>query len=134
MLSAVTQDELSKLLFPRFTLLQRINVRHTNFFPLLPLIHENTDPTKNKTVKPILDEASKEILAQKKEVTRLASVASKHPFYKYNSLWSRELQNFVRWNLSFPSYEGRREERTNLAPLRYLGLLHRVLRVARWLP
>jgi hypothetical protein len=43
----------------------------------------------------ILDDASKEILAQKEDVARLATVASKHPFYKYNSLWSRELQNLV---------------------------------------
>ncbi|KAK2758981.1 hypothetical protein FQN54_003079 [Arachnomyces sp. PD_36] len=46
-------------------------------------------------LKPLLEEASKDILAQKEEVSRLASVASKHPFYKYNSLWSRELQNLV---------------------------------------
>lgn len=26
---------------------------------------------------------------------RLKSVADKHPFYKYNGLWTRELQNLV---------------------------------------
>lgn len=49
-----------------------------------------------KTVKPILDESAKEIHAQKEDVARLASVASNHPFYKYNYQWSRELQNLVR--------------------------------------
>jgi hypothetical protein len=46
-------------------------------------------------VKPVLEDATKEILAQKEEVARLKSVADKHPFYKYNGLWSRELQNLV---------------------------------------
>jgi hypothetical protein len=50
-------------------------------------------------VKPILDQAAKDILAQKEEVTRLVSVASQHPFYKYNGVWSRELQNLVGWDL-----------------------------------
>jgi hypothetical protein len=46
-------------------------------------------------VKPVLEDATKEILAQKEEVFRLKGVADKHPFYKYNGLWSRELQNLV---------------------------------------
>ncbi|CAG8888149.1 unnamed protein product [Penicillium egyptiacum] len=44
---------------------------------------------------PVLDDVTKEILAQKEEVTRLKAVADQHPFYKYNGLWSRELQNLV---------------------------------------
>lgn len=50
-------------------------------------------------MKPILDQAAKDILAQKEEVIRLVSVASQHPFYKYNGVWSRELQNLVSWDL-----------------------------------
>lgn len=46
-------------------------------------------------MKPVLDDVTKEILAQKEEVTRLKAVADQHPFYKYNGLWSRELQNLV---------------------------------------
>lgn len=46
-------------------------------------------------VKPTLDAATQEIIAQKQEVTRLKGVADKHPFYKYNGLWTRELQNLV---------------------------------------
>ncbi|CEL07167.1 Putative Recombination hotspot-binding protein (Translin) [Aspergillus calidoustus] len=46
-------------------------------------------------LKPVLEDATKEILAQKEEVFRLKGVADKHPFYKYNGLWSRELQNLV---------------------------------------
>ena len=37
-----------------------------------------------------------EILAQKQEVARLKVVADQHPFYKYNGVWTRELQNLVR--------------------------------------
>ncbi|KAL2801025.1 Translin [Aspergillus keveii] len=51
--------------------------------------------TPAEQLKPVLEDATKEILAQKEEVSRLKSVADKHPFYKYNGLWSRELQNLV---------------------------------------
>jgi hypothetical protein len=57
-------------------------------------------------VSPILEEAAKEIVAQKGEIERLQAVASKHPFYKYNHQWSRELQNTVRFYYTcmfFPS-------------------------------
>jgi hypothetical protein len=47
-------------------------------------------------VQPVLDDATASIIAQKDEVARLRSVADKHPFYKYNGVWSRELQNLVR--------------------------------------
>ncbi|KAJ5384622.1 Translin C-terminal [Penicillium concentricum] len=46
-------------------------------------------------LKPVLDDVTKEILAQKQEVARLKAVADQHPFYKYNGLWTRELQNLV---------------------------------------
>ncbi|OJJ51700.1 hypothetical protein ASPZODRAFT_451963 [Penicilliopsis zonata CBS 506.65] len=51
--------------------------------------------TPSDQLKPVLDEATKEILGQKEEVLRLKAVADKHPFYKYNGLWTRELQNLV---------------------------------------
>ncbi|EER43743.1 recombination hotspot-binding protein [Histoplasma capsulatum H143] len=44
---------------------------------------------------PVLDEAATEIRAQKEDVARLVSVAAQHPFYKYNHIWSRELQNLA---------------------------------------
>lgn len=44
---------------------------------------------------PVLEDATKVILAQKEEVSRLKAVASQHPFYKYNGVWTRELQNLV---------------------------------------
>lgn len=46
-------------------------------------------------MKPILDDVTREILAQKQEVARLKAVVDRHPFYKYNGLWTRELQNLV---------------------------------------
>ena len=55
------------------------------------------------SVKPVLDEATKEILAQKEQVTRLKALADKHPFYKYNGVWTRELQNLVCYMSLLPS-------------------------------
>ncbi|EDN08486.1 conserved hypothetical protein [Histoplasma mississippiense (nom. inval.)] len=52
--------------------------------------------TLSKRVTPVLDEAATEIRAQKEDVARLVSVAAQHPFYKYNHIWSRELQNLGR--------------------------------------
>ncbi|PYH45507.1 translin [Aspergillus saccharolyticus JOP 1030-1] len=46
-------------------------------------------------LKPVLDDVTRTILAQRDEVSRLKSVADKHPFYKYNGVWTRELQNLV---------------------------------------
>ncbi|KAF7593623.1 hypothetical protein BBP40_011141 [Aspergillus hancockii] len=46
-------------------------------------------------VKPVLEETTKEILIQKEQVTRLKDLADKQPFYKYNGVWTRELQNLV---------------------------------------
>ncbi|KAI9367975.1 Translin [Aspergillus egyptiacus] len=51
--------------------------------------------TPTEQLNPVLEDATREILAQKEEVSRLKSVADKHPFYKYNGVWSRELQNLV---------------------------------------
>ncbi|KAL2816998.1 Translin [Aspergillus cavernicola] len=51
--------------------------------------------TPAEQLNPVLEAATKEILAQKEEVSRLRSIADKHPFYKYNGVWSRELQNLI---------------------------------------
>ncbi|KAJ5155765.1 hypothetical protein N7492_008568 [Penicillium capsulatum] len=51
--------------------------------------------TPSDQLKSVLDAATVEILAQKQEVARLKTVADQHPFYKYNGLWTRELQNLV---------------------------------------
>ncbi|GAB1194532.1 hypothetical protein APSETT444_003778 [Aspergillus pseudonomiae] len=62
-----------------------------------------------RSVKPVLDEATKEILAQKEQVTRLKALADKHPFYKYNGVWTRELQNLVS-SIELCAYLGGLEE------------------------
>ncbi|KAE8159606.1 Translin [Aspergillus tamarii] len=62
-----------------------------------------------RNVKPVLDEATKEILAQKEQVTRLKALADKHPFYKYNGVWTRELQNLVS-SIELCAYLGGLEE------------------------
>ncbi|PKX92249.1 translin [Aspergillus novofumigatus IBT 16806] len=51
--------------------------------------------TPSDQLKPVLDDATKEIIAQRDEVARLKTVADKHPFYKYNGVWTRELQNLI---------------------------------------
>ncbi|KAJ5728426.1 Translin C-terminal [Penicillium malachiteum] len=51
--------------------------------------------TPSAQIKSVLDDATVAIIAQKEEVFRLKAVADKHPFYKYNGVWTRELQNLV---------------------------------------
>ncbi|RAL15336.1 translin [Aspergillus homomorphus CBS 101889] len=51
--------------------------------------------TPAEQLKPVLDDVTKAILAQRDEVARLKTVADRHPFYKYNGVWTRELQNLV---------------------------------------
>ncbi|OKL62366.1 hypothetical protein UA08_02270 [Talaromyces atroroseus] len=51
--------------------------------------------TPTRDLKSVLDDAANQILAQKEDISRLAQLANKHPFYKYNGVWSRELQNLV---------------------------------------
>ena len=40
-------------------------------------------------------EAEKSISQQVETISRLASVASKYPYYKYNGTWTRDVQNTV---------------------------------------
>ncbi|KAJ5493068.1 Translin-1 [Penicillium diatomitis] len=62
---------------------------------ILSRAHSTPADQLEQPVKPVLDDAAVEILAQKHEVLRLKAVADQHPFYKYNGLWTRELQNLV---------------------------------------
>ncbi|CAI7601672.1 unnamed protein product [Penicillium manginii] len=68
--------------------------------------------TPSDKLQPVLDDATASIIAQKDEVARLRSVADKHPFYKYNGVWSRELQNLVAsielcaWLGGLPEHKG----------------------------
>ncbi|KAL4926222.1 translin [Aspergillus undulatus] len=61
---------------------------------------------------PVLEDVTKEIISQKEEVSRLKTVADKHPFYKYNGAWTRDLQNLVAsieltaWLGGFKEYKG----------------------------
>ncbi|THC88799.1 hypothetical protein EYZ11_011756 [Aspergillus tanneri] len=57
--------------------------------------HERILPPQTNVLPPILEEATQEIIAQRDEIARLKAVADNHPFYKYNGLWTRELQNLV---------------------------------------
>lgn len=57
--------------------------------------HTHTHTYTDDTVPPVLNDTVQEILAQKQEVARLKAVADQHPFYKYNGVWTRELQNLV---------------------------------------
>lgn len=54
-------------------------------------------------VPPVLNDTVQEILAQKEEVARLKTVMDQHPFYKYNGVWTRELQNLV-FTLATPRF------------------------------
>lgn len=64
-----------------------------------------------------LSEAWESISKQVETVGKLNEVASKHPYYKYNSMWSREMQNasfaivFWGWLRSYTSeYNGEQGE------------------------
>ena len=51
--------------------------------------------TDSGTVQGVLSEAEKSILGQIETISKLAEVASKYPYYKYNSIWTRDVQNSV---------------------------------------
>jgi len=42
-----------------------------------------------------VEEAKKSILEQVESIRKLAAVASRYPYYKYNSMWTRDMQNAV---------------------------------------
>ena len=46
-------------------------------------------------VQRMLEEARESIDVQVENIAKLNDLASKHPYYKYNNMWSREMQNAV---------------------------------------
>ncbi len=50
-----------------------------------------------QAVRVALEEARESIRKQAQTIAKLNELASKHPYYKYNNLWSREMQNAVRY-------------------------------------
>ncbi|KAL9116575.1 MAG: hypothetical protein Q9187_006899 [Circinaria calcarea] len=49
--------------------------------------------TPSAQLQSVLSEAEKSILEQIETISKLAEVASKYPYYKYNSIWTRDVQN-----------------------------------------
>ena len=43
----------------------------------------------------VVQEAERSIGEQRATIGELAAVASKHPYYKYNTMWSRDVQDTV---------------------------------------
>ena len=58
------------------------------------------------TVENTLSEACRSTMQQVEMISKLSKVASNHPYYKYNSMWTRDMQNavglsvLVLWRLS----------------------------------
>lgn len=46
-------------------------------------------------VGPTILDAEKSISQQIQTMSKLADVASKYPYYKYNSMWTKDVQNAV---------------------------------------
>ena len=68
----------------------RLMVRCFLFHPL----HERK-PHPDSTVGTLVAETEKSILEQAKTIAALATFASSYPYYKYNSIWTRDIQNTV---------------------------------------
>ncbi|EGD85069.1 hypothetical protein H112_08795 [Trichophyton rubrum D6] len=94
-------DEESKIRDEIQDIVQELSKRGRAVQALLSRAH-STPPSQ---INPILDNATKEISAQREDIAKLVTVASKHPFYKYNHLWSKELQNLV-FSIEFCSWLG----------------------------
>ncbi|EEP79737.1 conserved hypothetical protein [Uncinocarpus reesii 1704] len=94
-------DEESKIRDELQDIVQALARRGRNTQAVLSRAHY----TPEAKLSPVLDEGSKEIKAQKEDVARLIAIASKHPFYKFNHMWSRELQNLV-FSILFCSWLG----------------------------
>lgn len=119
------QAEQRKRSFLELTPLLQKTVRT---FPPLSQLHNQKETLRSShnwsgLVKSVLDDAATQILAQKEDVSRLAEIANKHPFYKYNGVWSRELQNLVPLPSLNPCHI--------LLIIDWKGILHRTLRLAR---
>ncbi|EGD93242.1 recombination hotspot-binding protein [Trichophyton tonsurans CBS 112818] len=94
-------DEESKIRDEIQDIVQELSKRGRAVQALLSRAH-STPPAQ---INPILDDATREISAQREDIAKLMTVASKHPFYKYNQLWSKELQNLV-FSIEFCSWLG----------------------------
>ncbi|EZF34819.1 hypothetical protein H109_06272 [Trichophyton interdigitale MR816] len=94
-------DEESKIRDEIQDIVQELSKRGRAVQALLSRAH-STPPSQ---INPILDDATREISAQREDIAKLMTVASKHPFYKYNQLWSKELQNLV-FSIEFCSWLG----------------------------
>ncbi|DAA74546.1 TPA_exp: Uncharacterized protein A8136_3304 [Trichophyton benhamiae CBS 112371] len=94
-------DEESKIRDEIQDIVQELSKRGRAVQALLSRAH-STPPSQ---INPILDDATREISAQREDIVKLVTVASKHPFYKYNHLWSKELQNLV-FSIEFCSWLG----------------------------
>ncbi|EAS28416.3 recombination hotspot-binding protein [Coccidioides immitis RS] len=98
-------DEESQIRDELQEIVQALSRRGRNTQAILSRAHY----TPEDKLKPVLDETSNAIKEQKKDVTRLVSVAAKHPFYKFNHIWTRELQNLV-FSIQFCSWLGGLED------------------------
>ncbi|EEQ30198.1 translin [Microsporum canis CBS 113480] len=94
-------DEETKIRDEIQEIVQELSKRGRAVQALLSRAH-STPPSR---ITPILDDATREISAQREDIVKLVTVASKHPFYKYNHLWTRELQNLV-FSIEFCSWLG----------------------------
>ncbi|EFQ97148.1 translin [Nannizzia gypsea CBS 118893] len=94
-------DEESKIRDEIQDIVQELSKRGRAVQALLSRAH-STPPSQ---INPILDDATREISAQREDIAKLVTVASKHPFYKYNYLWTKELQNLV-FSIEFCSWLG----------------------------
>ncbi|RDW82175.1 putative translin-1 [Coleophoma cylindrospora] len=51
--------------------------------------------TPSAQLKPVIESAENSIRLEIESVSKLSEVASKHPYYKYNGMWSRDVQNAI---------------------------------------
>ncbi|KAI9815223.1 MAG: hypothetical protein M1826_002083 [Phylliscum demangeonii] len=64
--------------------------------PALPPVKTQKEVEEEEALAPTLQSAQESIGLQIETVSKLATVASKYPYYRYNGMWSRDLQNTVR--------------------------------------
>ncbi|PBP18347.1 putative recombination hotspot-binding protein (Translin) [Diplocarpon rosae] len=73
------------------TITQTLERQSKNTQSILSRAHST--PAAN--LKPVLDAAENSIKQEVESISRLASVTSNSPYYKYNGLWTRDVQNAV---------------------------------------
>ncbi|KAI9858463.1 MAG: hypothetical protein M1824_004330 [Vezdaea acicularis] len=82
-------DEDSQVRDELRSILQRLERQGRTTQSLLARAHS----TPSNQLSPILEDAERSILVEVETISGLSTLASKHPYYKYNSLWSRDVQN-----------------------------------------